>query len=102
MDKGQHTPGPWAATPQGQIYHQPTMGPGEFVPQVSIGQVYGPSLNPDAKANTHLIAAAPELLAVAEGILDALEHKDRWTSVSRRFAAQSLRAAIAKARGEQS
>lgn len=70
----EHTPGPWTATPQGQIYHQPPMSPGEFIPIVTIGQVYGPSVNPNAKANARLFAAAPELLAACEFAADAIFH----------------------------
>jgi hypothetical protein len=39
-------------------------------------------------------AAVPDLLTLAIGILDALEHEGRWTIVLRKLWARQLRAAI--------
>ena len=47
----------------------------------------------DVRANTHLIAAAPDLYA-------ALEMAQLWLSVDGRFDMQGINAALAKARGE--
>ena len=49
--------------------------------------------SPDLLANSHLIAAAPDLYA-------ALEMAQLWLSVDGRFDMQGINAALAKARGE--
>lgn len=87
----EHTPGPWTAIEEEHTY---VIRDADDDPVV---WEYG---GIDNEANAWLIAAAPDLLAVCIGILECLDEKDRWTSVSRKFAAESLRKAIAKARGE--
>ena len=55
-------------------------------------------LIPEMEANARLIAAAPELYAVAETVLQIWE---AGTKGHKPFPAASLRAALAKARGEE-
>ena len=59
------------------------------------------SSNPDriaeGKANSHLIVAAPDLLAAAERVLAKLDHPTLGVTI---YDADALREAIAKARGE--
>jgi hypothetical protein len=105
-----HTPGPWNVCepvgwmPQGRHWTAEQMMEMWWVgkrPGVAVALVDGSvDGRAEAEANARLIAAAPDLLAVCIGILECLDEKDRWTSVSRRFAANHLREAIAKARGE--
>lgn len=83
-----HTAGPW--TVNGNAIESEDM---------ILAHIYDPDDNgPDEwQANAQLIAAAPELLAACVDLLECFEHGDRWTSVSRRIAANTLRTAIAKA-----
>ena len=83
-----HTPGPWFAENDGdqwQVWHNEGIA---HIADVSGGV----KPDPTGEANAHLIAAAPELLAVAEY---ALEVSDKWGALH-----QMATAAIAKARGE--
>lgn len=87
-----HTKGPWTATPEyfGQSDHlDPPYGE---PPMVKIGEIaYPVSTNDDAR----LIAAAPELLEACKATLAILDaDKSPWDY-------GFLRAAIAKAEGEQ-
>lgn len=86
-----HTPGEWAAqqTVVG-VWQVGIPTTGQLLAKIPAGSI-------NEEANARLIAAAPDLLAVCQGILECLVEKDRWTSVSRRLAAQSLRTAIDKA-----
>ena len=63
------------------------------------GEYYIPAEALDIAADVYLRNAAPDLLKVCEQLLHDFETGMRWTSVSRRFAARDLRAAIAKAKG---
>jgi hypothetical protein len=98
-----HTPGPWLMATYTD--HKPNADRGDWCGEIyskTGGKVYHGPFSFHAvpnEANARLIAAAPDLLAVCIGILECLDEKDRWTSVSRRFAAESLRKAIAKATG---
>lgn len=91
-----HTPGPWTAgrpdmqtfvdgVPSKWIYDDK----GQYVAAAS-GRIDGPW--EQVMANARLIAAAPDLLAVAEY---ALEVSDKWGALH-----QMATAAIAKARGK--
>ena len=96
------TPGPWAAYEMQNLFqvHPAGVKPGyaERIADV----VYwtrghtGPKGNPlshTARANAHLIAAAPDLYA-------ALKMAQLWLDVDGRFDMQAINAALAKARGE--
>lgn len=92
-----HTPGPWVAVPQSDgsamVAHECATGK-QLNPKglrlVAHVMARGKSLLED-EANARLIAAAPELLAVACKALDA------WTGDGPPIDLDELRAAIAKA-----
>lgn len=78
----QHTPGPWARN--GNLIEGPD---GETVAYVT---AYN-TMTPQQKANVRLIAAAPELLAALENVM----------ANPTTFSFEPIRAAIAKATGEE-
>lgn len=78
-----HTPGPWSLLPVGN--NRRLIDPG-------IGEVYGLGRTPDA--NARLIAAAPDLLAALQDMLDLMGPLSDVAHIRRKNAA---RAAIAKA-----
>ena len=94
MKTTNHTPGPWRIGDAGHTVFGPkTSEPApatitsrlDATPRVSLGE---------RKANLHLIAAAPDLLAALELACDELDgDTDRYGLV------RKLAAAIAKARG---
>lgn len=97
-----HTPGPWSINPKGGT---PMVGidlqdGGELLPIVEV--VYGYN-NAEAKANAHLIAAAPELLEALKNLLDACLLADIYLELSDKVDGSlmdSANKAIAKATGE--
>jgi hypothetical protein len=101
-----HTPGPWVLT----IYERYS----KAIIRTSDGDevtVVDLQCMPDANADAHLIAAAPDLLAAlrtAEAALADIGDADRepgddveWCERRAAEALPLVRAAIAKARGEQ-
>ena len=100
-----YTPGPWdyhtadgAATPHIAIY-----APDEEGNEIDrIADVYGAPLN---EANAELIAAAPDLLAALESaeqcICDLLERTEFARENATGHDVPAIRAAIAKAKGEE-
>lgn len=89
----QHTPGPWrigTAPPNGEQ----TIGNLSGM-MVAVATSGGTMRAPETLANAHLIAAAPELLAALQGLLQALP------SATTHPAIKAARAAIAKATGQQ-
>lgn len=99
MSAHTHTPGPWTigagirhADTIGINKHRPSDDPeiGEWIE--TIAEVL-PGQNGVAEADARLIAAAPELLAVAEWFLEyCAQPEQKWID--------ALRATIAKAKGE--
>ena len=94
------TPGPWVL---GNTSHHETMiigrgGKGDYVCHVQFEQIGGgaiaSAMEPARRANARLIAAAPELYAACQYIVDAAENGDEMTAV------EMATAALAKARGE--
>ena len=89
-----HTPGPWRIEDGARIMppHNATQ-----LPIAKMGQLQHES---QIEANARLIAAAPELLEAAELALKVLEQSGM---ITRQLldADKELRAAIAKAKGEQ-
>lgn len=79
-----HTPAPWHVANGVQIRSE----------RDQIAKVWM-MRHGEGKANAHLIAAAPDLLAALEVAADALEMAEFFEK------AAQARAAIAKARGEQ-
>lgn len=89
-----HTPGPWDRNIKaGGKYPIIFAGRNQHVAQACQQK------NPDeTEANISLIAAAPDLLAALEALLDPATNEDGgWYTDARRAA----RAAIARARGEE-
>jgi len=92
-----HTPGPWRVAP-------PSVGRFK-VCTVEGGKIVGEAsnYNEQADANARLIAAAPELLVAAQDAFSILCHLDEPIPYERiAECIEDLRAAIAKATGEQS
>ena len=98
-----HTPGPWVADDNEgfsmwKIYSR--MSPsGSWVQGPCVAKVIGDSA--EADANARLIAAAPELLEALEKALDALGGNDPYDLGYDDSICGYIRAAIAKAKGEQ-
>ena len=107
MSDAKHTPGPWTA----QRAPKPTRHwvvniPGDH--PLVVGRTGGPDdIHERDGANARLMAAAPDLLAACEASLDA-HHNAHDTGLAVRYPVRecehpicaTLRAAIAKARGE--
>lgn len=89
-----HTPGPWAANPDGLIHAGKN--------RLHIAQAATIGMGHAAAANARLMAAAPDLIAALTHALDRFEsipaHQDEAGIY--RHAATIARAAIAKATGE--
>jgi hypothetical protein len=89
-----HTPGPWKVSRRFDVYQdtkKPGVG-GTFVASTKGISELPESINQVCDADAKLIAAAPELLAALESIVDA----ERLTAEGFKQA----RAAIRKAKGE--
>lgn len=93
-----HTPGPWHPT------NHPKLATGEvrsaggiWVARVHQRDGEG-SMDPECVANTHLIAAAPDMLADAKDLLDLLDDADLDEEGMALF--RRVRANIAKAEGK--
>lgn len=92
--KAKHTPGPWRVYPPGHCvpYY-------DICPRVVSNKPSGRSLNDEpSDADACLIAAAPDLLRVAEMVSGSLCHIAN--SMIRMHLETELNAAIAKATGE--
>jgi hypothetical protein len=85
--KGQHTPAPWTLE---EHDHEPAVLIGNGT--IEIARIYCTDF-PAGKADSLLIAAAPELLEAARNLLDA------WDKTNESLR-QALRRAIAKAEGK--
>ncbi len=101
-----HTPGPWFS-PDGKTIKQDyrpiglTEAAGCMIASVMGGPTSGPAfieVAEEVAANTRLIAAAPDLLSIAQRFLalDSQWHPDRYESEKSELMAEA-RAAIAKA-----
>jgi hypothetical protein len=90
-----HSPGPWGVIVNFNHWSVQT-----GTHHVAGGTGWGiPGLQQQMEANARLIAAAPELLAFAEWLLEAY-HSDEGMPEAKHIAREA-RAAIAKATGEQ-
>jgi len=91
-----HTPGPWTLDSVDE--DSGLIGWWIHGPTGHVCHVYDRRLTRRAQADARLIAAAPELLAAAEHLLDRLDadHLGAWDRNER----DALAAAVAKARGE--
>lgn len=86
-----HTPGPWNISKIGNDYDQYLI----YAP----GQQSNIVKSCNGKANACLIAAAPDLLAAAKGLLNGAGHLPECERVYCKIACQAIREAIAKAEG---
>lgn len=102
MNAGKHTPGPWTAsgtqvctwTKENYTTNVPfTYDP----PLPAPSRQWTEKLVSEAKANAHLIAAAPDMLEALESALLELKRLDDDGSAYDRM---KIRNAIAKAKGE--
>ena len=92
---GQHTPGPWQiglTANRCQIYTRSGYSVG--FAREEFGKINGTT----AEANARLIAAAPDLLALAHQYRNDLRHPPTADSITRRLAA--IDAVLAKVKGE--
>lgn len=96
MDEKGHTPGPWYtskdAVPEWHV--QVTVSSEETGERVAT--VF------QTEANAQLIAAAPDLLAVAQTLLSEADSTGGHTRTVSRLSVDHLRAVIAKATGQES
>jgi hypothetical protein len=99
-DVTKHTPGPWRATPYSVFSTRQDRRTETIVARCRLSV----ARTAEGLANAHLIAAAPDLLAACEEALEMAEYLSAtWgTSHGDNYAemAERLRAAIAKARGD--
>ena len=105
MSETKHTPGPWSVYDQRHLFTDHEGSARLIAGDIWIACVHGSHVGPQSKeeadANISLIAAAPEMLEAAEGIVS------RWDSPLWKDQPHTgvfidrLRAAIAKAKGEQ-
>lgn len=87
-----HTPGPWAANPDGLIHAGKN--------RLHIAQAATIGMGHAAAANARLMAAAPDLLAALRLILDSEETHGDSVVCDFETLQSVARAAIAKATGE--
>lgn len=91
-----HTPGPWAFLDTGLVFA------GEN--RLHIAQVATTGMGYQAAGNAALISAAPELLEALILVRDALDQyalPHKYTKMAEKVFGPQVRAAIAKATGEQ-
>ena len=114
MSKQQHTPGPWFSDSEGNIWRRDPkdlyQNGGGVAGEKPLATVHKGWNHPGAvgyplEANARLISAAPELLEALEAILPFIPNTSASEGGAARFsanvaAADKVRAAIAKARGE--
>lgn len=93
-----HTQGPWRYSPpqKGTIFGHEVFAGGELVAQMN----HHPAKALEAEADARLIAAAPDMLAALEGMVEMATHH-MMEPKERREILRNARAAIAKAKGEQ-
>ena len=92
--KTNHTPGPWTLGNKRPMKPHMIRGGGEDIAYTIMNQAG------EQEANATLIAAAPELLAAVEAVLDLNDLLPGFRSVVGAAFLGQLRAAKAKARGE--
>ena len=86
----EHTPGPWKVADWGGLIYA---DPDHFI---TVAEACD-----HVDANLLLIAAAPDMLAALKEALRLIELRDEWTFAGRYEALDVIRAAIAKAEGEE-
>lgn len=92
MSNAKHTPGPWQLRERdGSSSYALTDATGEHVQYLARSRYCDGRRDEEGEANCQLIAAAPELLAALESVINGLQCHADWDCVER------ARAAIAKA-----
>lgn len=113
--KAQHTPGPWTLEDLtkglDEAFQQPCLLVKGFNENAKSAHIiaaieYWPNLKQELRerANARLIAAAPELLDACLGMVETLTGNDAvWAklTIQQRARAFTMKAAIAKAKGEK-
>lgn len=101
MNKPTHTPGPWRIQWGRQEHYPLSIHNGA----VNIVTSMGRKAAPDAVANAHLIAAAPDLLEALDGLVKNFDIDRQWHSAKGgddypdSLSIRQARHAIAKATG---
>ncbi|MBY4947036.1 hypothetical protein K6V92_10440 [Cupriavidus respiraculi] len=93
-----HTPGPWARDKYGHIVDE--QGKDVLFRSVSVLASGDPTQMDEAERNTTLAAAAPDLLEVLQALAERSTHRGQLMLQAEDVL--MIRAAIAKATGEQS
>ena len=97
--KARHTSGPWFPVEYAECkgtWHIDATGNNPFIADVCSGNGEYPS-----EANARIIAAAPDLLAAVEAILQRIDLEPKEAVFPCSAMREDLRAAIRKARGSQ-
>lgn len=106
MSEQTHTPGPWEIVQDApenpkarfQIGHRVSPTSATYVCTIRTEKIL--TLDGNHAANARLIAAAPELLAALEEMLDVLDRNNVPAPAYLRKSEAQARAAIAKAKGQ--
>ena len=100
MKKGEHTPGPWACSPNDDTATFPLEVWCRDDHRILVCRVqqHDPGA---AQANAHLIAAAPDLLAACEALIKALDADRSIAPCDLGSERVAMEAAIKEARGEK-
>ena len=104
-NQSKYTPGPWEFTGRQSNYDKVTGRVQAEQTKTEICSLNGldfpvPEAREQARANAHLIAAAPEMLETAENIIDDLERFCRTQGSGPDKRLEALKKAIAKAKGQ--
>ncbi len=107
MTEPEFTPGPWVAEVERWGVRDPQLKPGDIMAGkthvVCFGHGYDEYGNIDSLADAFLIAAAPDLYAALESLLEEVKYQRSMGNFSAvRSRKELARAALAKARGETS
>lgn len=97
-----HTPGPWIETcsPENADYYERSVGVQAVGYVQSIADIYAMADAEMSKANTRLVAAAPEMLAALHAACGLLPTVEEARGEHQRRVITKMRAAIAKAEGK--
>jgi hypothetical protein len=98
MSADKHTPGPWSAEDDRSISAPTPDGSGCILPRITIAEVWSGGCGVEqADANALLLAAAPDLLAFAQWLMESYHSEDGMPSAKE--IARDARALIEKATG---
>ena len=104
MTQAKHTQGPWVLGDKRRHGHLTVRSTRGGYPAGGICEVFDPMRGREIDANAHLIAAAPDLLAACEALVQsvayAIDALDAPANSTMRANLADALAAIAKAKGE--